>query len=188
MADDTFTFKSGLTVRIRRVDPRFVAKVATSARARFKREHGEPECPTYEVKTAGGDVEIHQHDETTVTEPRWKADAELQQKWREYTRLDNGLRSYEITETVRAIAIEGVLDEPGQEWIEKCAYYEIELPENPRDRKWDWICDIAPSFPERYRLAIAIQRVDDPVEATAQAAVESFRHQLGQKADTAQRD
>jgi len=174
--EHAFTFKSGITVRLQRVDQRFVAKVKMSARNRFIADNSKPICPTYTVLTAGGDPETYEHNETTITESRWQADVELQERWQEYQRLATLLRAYEITETVRAIVIEGVLDEPSARWIEKCKYYGLEIPDDPRDCKYEWICDEVPNIHDRVNLAVAIQKINDPVEAAAQAAVESFRN------------
>ena len=183
-----FRFRSGLAVRLQRVDGRFVAKVSTSARRRFVADNGEPECPMYVVETAGGDVEEHYHNDTTIVEPRWMADAELQEKWETYRSLNTALRTYEITETVRAIVIKGILDEPSGEWVEEQAYYKIPVPDDPRDRKWEWVQDAAFNFAELAELSIAIRSVDDPVEAAADAAVATFRHPMGKEAAQAPGD
>ena len=175
-----FRFRSGLAVRLQRVDGRFVAKVSTSARRRFVADNGEPECPMYVVETAGGDVEEHYHNDTTIVEPRWMADAELQEKWETYRRLNMALRFYEISQTARAVVIKGVLDEPSAEWIEEGNYFKIDLPDDPRDRLWDWLWDASTGWDEILELSIAIRKVDDPVEAAADAAVDSFRDRVGE--------
>lgn len=173
-SEHTFTFKSGISVRLRRVNRRFVAKVAISAKQRFLKKNSEPQCPTYSVQTAGKDSETYDHDETTVVEKRWREDEELQTQWKEYLRLSTALRACEITESVRAIVIKGVLSEPSVEWLDDQDYFKIELASDPRDQKWEWLQDVARNFSELAELSVVIRTVEDSVEAAAQVAVESF--------------
>lgn len=176
----TFTFEGRVTVCLQFVSYRSVGKIAAAARSRFIEQRGEPVCPQYTVATAGGDIEEYYHNETTIIEEPYKDDEELQEQWRIYNTLSKELKVYVGTEQVRAFCVKGVLDDPPESWLDEQRYWKIELPEDPRDLRWEWLLDISMGFRELRQCAEAIMRIKDPVEATADAAAEGFRRQMGE--------
>lgn len=178
--NNKFEFKSGATVTLQRINARMVAHVRSATRRRFVEEHGEPKPPTYAVEVAGGEAtETHEHNETTIIDPQFAADDEVQAAWREYKRLSRDLW-FELHErTTRAHIWLGVVESPPDDWLECWAdereYWGLDVPNDPRDLKFEWVFDLSTGWDELLLLTLAIQRLPDPVEEAAQAALELFR-------------
>ncbi|GAG52481.1 unnamed protein product, partial [marine sediment metagenome] len=81
---NTFTFKSGTTVEIKRISNLFVGKVSLAAEKKWQAENGEIVCPTYSVKVAGGGEEVNDHNEITIATEPWSEDDEVQAAWEKY--------------------------------------------------------------------------------------------------------
>jgi hypothetical protein len=176
----TYTFpKTGERVTIRRVSPRFLGNVRIAARRRFIEENGEPVCPTYEVEIAGGAVETHPHNETTVIEEHWLADNGLQESWAEYKDLSSQLESHMLEQRLRANVYRGVVENPPDEWIAEQEYWGVDLPDDKHELKWDWVWDLSGgSWTDVIQLTTAMTRILDPVEEAAIAAAETFQRAL----------
>ena len=69
-----YTTTSGVTVRVRAANPYLVGRVEQDVQAEW-RAAGKPlpAAPTYTVKTAAGEEEIHEHNLTTLTTDEEKA-------------------------------------------------------------------------------------------------------------------
>ena len=174
MKENVFTFKGGVAVTLRRVSPFFVDEIGLKAEREFIEEHGKPVCPTYEVESAGGDVFTYDHDDTTIAQAPFLEDEAVQEKWREYRALSVMLDARVTEETIRAYAVRGVIDDPPEEWIEDRAYWGLPVLD-PRDAKFAWLGDCASGWMEMLDLAMAIQRLRDPVQEAAEIASRSFR-------------
>jgi hypothetical protein len=190
----TFEFQSGLVVTLRRVNMTSVGKARTAARARFVRhwaeqhpDDREPQRPTYTVDVAGGETETYPHNEKTVQADQFKDDQELREAWDLFQEYQRGIRFAVHDASFQYHAVNGVVDDPPQEWLADRAYWGIEVPDDPRARKWDWLFDRSTGYDEIMELAAAIQRIPSPVEVAARAVAESFRAgvdgRAGQDAD-----
>jgi hypothetical protein len=97
-------------------------------------DRGSP--PTYEVETFGGDTEEHVHDETTI-----EGDPIAEASWLEY---EAAQEAWEVEYNQRLLNVcmlrcmdpEGMDDE---EWIREQEFLEIEIPEDPVERKLHYI-------------------------------------------------
>jgi hypothetical protein len=173
---DTFTFKSGLTVTLQPVKYTFVAKVRQAALKQAIEKHGEPVIPTYTVTAAGGTEETHEHNEASVSNPPFDVDEETQAKWTAYVDRRRLVDFYVQERTCRAYVDRGVVEGPSDEWLEDQAYWGIDVPDDPRDRKFTWLFDASTGWDEMFELVIAVQELmRSKVEEVAQAVEGSFR-------------
>ena len=175
MTEQTFTFKSGVTVALRRVNPVSVLKIVNAARDRHYAEYGEPQVPTWTVTQAGGTKEVNEHTEETVQLEPWKDDPEVQAAWDEYQTARTLWQAERLEVSTKAFCIKGVVDDPPDEWREEQAYWGVEVPEHPNDARWDWIQVISTGWDEMLELAFAVQGLPNKVEEAARAAEDSFR-------------
>lgn len=175
----SYTFTSGVTVPLKRVNGLLIGKIRAATRRRFVEEHGEPERPTYTRELAGGDVEEYEHDEATIQEAEFADNDELQAAWAEYERWTRMLRGEISAQVTKALVVYGVDAEPPDRWLEEQAYWGIEVPDDPRDCKFEWIKDASTGWDElMLRLGPAILAVPDPIEEAAEEAAESFRFKV----------
>ena len=172
---NTFTFESGTTVTIKRINNLFVGKVSLAAEEKWQAENGEIVCPTYEIKVAGGGKEIQDHNETTIATEPWSEDEEAQAAWKKYNSDTQLLQAARIDATVRVCLKEGVVDDPPDEWEAKRRYYSLEIPDHPLDARFEWLHDAADGgWVELIELAWAIQMLPNPVEEASEAAESIF--------------
>ena len=172
----SFTFSSGLTVGIQRVNPQFIAKVRAAARQQYHAKSGELKPPTFAVELAGGALEVKPHTEDTVKLEPWATDADVQTAWHKWKTWQYGQTFEDVRATVRATVLRGVVDDaPPQKWLDERAYFGLEIPEKPLDLKWEWLFDASTGWDEMLRLAREIQSLPSELEALAAMAAEGFR-------------
>lgn len=168
---NNYTLSSGVVLTLQRPRPLLIGRIVTAAREQWLAEHGDvPPIPTYEVTTAAGEVEIHEHNETTLDDHPEDRDAYyayIQAK------QDHNLAGHEAS--LRACLIYGVVEGPDDAWRAEREYWRIPIPEHPNDAKIEWLEDISASWDELLAVALTIQMVRDPVEAAAQVAADLFR-------------
>ncbi len=97
---------------------------------------GEPlEPPVYEFEVFGGGKESHAHDETTL-----KTDAD-KAAWAAYQGALSRL-AFEQARLIQEIVFEdgiAVQIPPDGAWEARCARRHVELPEDPEQRRWQYI-------------------------------------------------
>lgn len=174
-AERTFTFESGTTVTLKRVNNLFIGKVSLAAEEKWIAENGEVICPTYEIKVAGGGIEVNDHNETTIATEPWSEDEEAQAAWQKYHSDTQQLQAARIDATVRVCLKEGVVDDPPDDWCEMRAYYDLDVPDHPLDARFEWLHDASSGWAELIDCAWAIQTLPNRVEETAKAAESIFR-------------
>ena len=175
----TFTFESGTTVTIKRINNLFVGKVSLAAEEKWEAENGEIVCPTYEIKVAGGGVEIQDHNEITIATEPWSEDEEAQAAWEKYQSDSLALQGARIEATAKVCLKEGVVTEPTDVWREKCKYYGLEIPDHPKDELWEFLYDCSTGWTELIELAWAVQMLPAPEEEAADVAETLFPDPLG---------
>ena len=178
-AGRTFTFESGTTVTLKRVNNLFVGKVSLAAQEAWKAENGESICPTYSVKIAGGGEEVHDHNDITIATEPWSKDEEVQAAWTKFKSDEQQLQAARIDATAKVCLKKGVVDDPPPEWREEREYYGLEVPDHPLDARWEWLHDVSNGWTELIELAWAIQMLPSEVEAVAVAATELFPDKVG---------
>ena len=178
-AKRTFTFESGTTVTLKRINNLFVGKVSLAAEKAWKAENGEHVCPTYSVKVAGGGEEVHDHNDATIETEPWADDEEVQIAWQEFQDAERELQAARIEATAKVCLKKGVVDEPPDEWREECEHFGVDIPDHPLDAKWEWLYDISMGWAELIDCAWAIQFLQNPLEESATAAETLFPDPLG---------
>ena len=184
----TFTFESGTTVTIKRINNLFVGKVSLAAEAKWEAENGELVCPTYAVKVAGGGEEVHDHNETTIATEPWSEDEEVQAAWEKYQTDSTALQGARIDATAKVCLKQGVVDDPPASWRETREYYGLDIPDHPLDAKWEWLHDVSNGWVELIDCAWAIQYLPSKIEEVAKAAESIFRDSLGASGEGADAD
>ena len=177
----TYTFKeSGTTVEIKRINNLFVGKVSLAAQKKWEAENGEPICPTYSVKMAGGGEEVHDHNDVTIATEPWSEDEEVQAAWRKYQTDEQQLSAARINATAKVCLKKGVVDDPPDEWAADREYWGLDVPDHPLDARWEWLHDLAiGGWTELIECAWAIQMLPDPAEEASEAAENLFPNSLG---------
>jgi hypothetical protein len=125
----SFTNAAGKTFAISGLSPLTPQHIMESVRQKWIKD-GKiiPICPTYEVVTASGEVEIHEHDATTLIV---EGDAEKtkinQEKWQEYSRLSAELDGEYNIRLMRVVflAVEAV---PTDDWRNEMDFVGVDLP------------------------------------------------------------
>ena len=187
--EHTFTFEeSGTTVTLKRINNLFVGKVSLAAEEKWQAENGELVCPTYEIKVAGGGIEIQDHNEITIATEPWSEDEEVQAAWEKYQSDTQLLQAARIDATVRVCLKEGIISEPTPEWEAKRRYYGLEIPDHPKDKLFEFVHDASAGWVELIDCAWAIQTLPDGVEEAAAAAESIFPDSLGTPREGADAD
>lgn len=128
----TFKNSNGEEFLIRGVSPLTMEKIKDAVNAEFN----VPEIPTYEVETATGEKETHQHDKTTLTvEGNPEQTLINKTKWAEHEKI---LAKAEAEFQIRLmrVVLLSVKVSPTQEWRDEMAFLGIKLPviNSPEER------------------------------------------------------
>lgn len=154
-------------------------RLFTDAQADVEREFveaGKPiEPPKYEVPLAGGGTKEWYHDDDSIK----TATDEEKEAWKAHRECLGELQTEQNERTIVIAIVEGVLDEPTDDWLARMEYYGTKLPDNPYDLKVRYVTyellrtpeDMA-SFSAAVMLLSAGMEVD---QAAIEAAMESFR-------------
>lgn len=130
-------------------------------------QHPMPAPPTYEVKTATGAVELHQHDETTLDTDADKA------AWAEYqVRLKAATDRLNLA-LMRLVLLRGLkVDMPAPNgWVHEQQFIGIQVPDDPLELKLHWLQTEALASQEDYLQAVAgvMEASGVPEEVISQA-------------------
>ena len=127
---------------------------------------------------AGGSEYTNEHTAESVAREPYSEDEEVQAAWREYTATRLAIDIAVQDRTCRAYVDRGVVEDPPDEWLEEQAYWDIEVPDDPRERKWTWLHDVSTGWDEILEIVLAIQGIN-PIEEIAAAAEAGFRDPVG---------
>lgn len=126
MSDHTFTTSRGAT---------FTLQPIAFLLEQYSQTHQLPEPPTYEIKTMGGAVETHEHDETTLQTD------EDRHKWAEYQLTLAHCKRDRNRGLLRIILLKSVqVTMPSDEsWMREQEALGITVPADPIERKLHYI-------------------------------------------------
>ena len=167
----------GLEVALRPVSQTQIQRINATVEAQW-RKRGEPvDPPTYTITTATGETETHAHDADSLTTDEERAAWEAYQTARAEMEAEQRLR------TTKFLLLNGIVGhEPTEEWAEEQAYWGLEVPADPRERRLEYIQAEVLKTPQdtidamgeimRLSMAGAPQEVRDSVEAYFRRAVE----------------
>lgn len=109
-----------------------VQKISNSIESKY-----DIEKPSYDMQLPDGGVQTVEYDEESIKDPN--TSPEDVEKWHEYQSQLNKMQN-EINEKTTAYAFyKGIECEIDPEWIEEQKWLEVELPENERDLKVQYI-------------------------------------------------
>lgn len=166
--EHTFTTADGREIKIRPVSLFVIDRL----RAGFVF----PPKPTYTATTAGGDVEVHDHDEKTLVTDEDKAawaawKAEMARLSADYAEKAN--RTWVMLGTD--------IDVPDGDWIKLHEFCGLTVPADPLERRWYYITTVLFSDDkELARLITEIARISNPgpTAEEVEAAKASFRRKV----------
>lgn len=159
-----FVTKAGVELTLVPIPPMLLEKVRGSVKY--------PPIPQYETKTAAGNIEKFNHDESTLQTDADKA------AWAEYTAAKREADRLLNERVMRALFLKGIaLDMPADdEWIKEQEFMGIEIPTDPQERKLHYIqTEILASSEDMVGIMSDIMRLTGVEEAVVQSAEDSFR-------------
>ena len=169
----------GLEVALRPVSQTQIQRINATVEAQW-RKRGEPiDPPTYTITTATGETETHAHDADSVA----TGTDEERVAWEAYQTARAEMEAEQRLRTTKFLLLNGIVGhEPTEEWAEEQAYWGLEVPEDPRERRLAYLQAEVLKTPQdtidamgeimRLSMAGAPQEVRDSVEAYFRRAVE----------------
>lgn len=114
---------------MRGLSPLLPEKLFASVREEWaKKGRSLPTIPTYEVKTVTGEVEVHEHDATTLFVEGNPEQTKLnQEKWREFSRDNRELQNEYNARLMRAMFL-SIIATPTDEWRGEMAFLGVDIP------------------------------------------------------------
>lgn len=175
----TFETKSGVSLELNPLPPLLIQEVREAARKHAEDETGgKLDKPTYELTTADGAVETHEHDETTILD-----NPEAMAAWNAWQAQQNRIAEVISERTLKFILMRGVkMDVPEDTaWIEEQAFFGVQVPENPLEKRFHYIkteiLATTDDVPAIMSQILTISGVDAEVIAAAQA---TFRDSMAE--------
>lgn len=173
-----YTTSNGHTVTIQAVPPFLLDKVLGSVKY--------PDPPTYEAVTAGGEKEIHEHDDTTVQTDEEKA------ALAKYKRDLANAKLHENEMMMNAMFLKGIevdMDSVSfQDWVDEQEFLGIELPKGKPALKVHYIStEILGDLNDLTKIMGLIMSKSGVAEEVVAAALNSFQNSVsGITADRAE--
>ena len=177
----TFTIPdSGMTVHVRPISPFAFADGDAIVRKRWEAKGRPfPAVPTYTIKTATGEEETFEHTYKTAQESE-----ETKAQWEAYVDSaydftgESGMAVFDI------VSILGVVEEPGNDWLEYCAVMGIPLPAKAAARKRAWVKTwVCRSGSDLEALTGEVARISGVSMDLTARAKENFRAKLEGRTD-----
>ncbi len=170
-----FVTSTGKVIHLRPVANELFTDAQATVEREFKDAEKPVEPPEYILTFAGGNTDTRFHDDVSIK----TATDEEKEAWEAHQECLEELKTEQNERTIVIAIIEGVLDEPTDEWLARMAYYQIKLPKDPYDLKVRYVTrellrtpeDMA-SFSAAVMLLSAGMEVD---QVAIEAAMESFR-------------
>ena len=179
-----FTTSTDMVVHLRPVANRLFTDTEAEVEQEFIKKGRPVEPPKYEVPIIGGGSKSWYFDQETIdsrTEDGTLTDEE-REAWAKHQECLEELATEQNERMFVASIVEGVLDEPTEEWFARMKFYGTKLPENPYDVKVRYVTyellrtpeDMA-AFSAATMLLSGGMEVD---EAAIEAAMASFRDSI----------
>lgn len=147
-----FPTTDGRIIAVRPVDIKVTLQlIRDGVRKRHLAQGKKIDAPTYSVTTAAGAVETYPHDETTLQTDEDKA------AWAQYQTDRAAMEREGEMAVLKYFLLEGVIcEDPPKEWLDRQAYYGVELPEGALDRKLHYLQTTILPTPRDLELALAM--------------------------------
>lgn len=126
-----FTTSRGVTVRVSAEPPLMRVGIKGAIENDWKEKGWTlPERPTFEIKTAAGNTEVHEHDEITI-----KGNEEAEAVWAEWQAQTNKFNAEFRESSIRSVVLECVEFEPDPQWRAKNKARRVTIPADEFERK-----------------------------------------------------
>jgi len=167
---EIFVTSTGVEITLKNISPALMAMVRTSVEF--------PKRPTYEAKTVAGDIEVHEHDETTLETD------EDREAWDRY------LVEFMQAEQERALRVGNALFKRGidyealelpedDRWIKEQKELGVKVPKDPLERKRHWLETEAFTTEDDIRqLSLRLMALSGTPEEVIAAVERSFRGEV----------
>lgn len=121
------TTRKGVTIQLVGVSPSLLQTI----RSAYEINHPEPIKPQYEIEAAGGELIYEDHDETTLSTDKEKAE------WEAYITSHKEWEQGQNRQIMEAFVLEGTEFEIDMEgaWVRRRKRQNIEIPKDPDDLK-----------------------------------------------------
>lgn len=173
-----YTTTTGISLMLQAIPSMLLDSIAPNMREEWTEKGiALPVCPQYEAKLAGGGVEYHDHDETTLTNDEERA------AWAAYKAAESKWATQLNERTMNAILAKGVILSADMTdnapWIQEQLELGFKIPKSPLARRLYYIKNEAVGNPiDLYEIMRGVMQLTGvPAERMA-AAEESFRSQL----------
>lgn len=182
-----FTNSAGESYAIRGVSPWALDTISSQLADEWKAQgRSKPSAPTYEVETAGGDKETHEHNETTLDNDESRA------AWAGYQQDLADWEAQERERYLRNILMDGVvIGLPDDEsWVARHRFMGRRVPDDPLEREMYWKkTTIIKSGNDAADIMTAVLALTGVSEEKIRIAEDSFRSEVekpdGPEADRA---
>ena len=177
---EIFVTSTGVEITLKSISPVLMAKVRTSVEF--------PKRPTYEAKTITGDIEVHEHDETTL-----ETDGD-REAWQRYLVEFMQAEQEQARRVGNALFKRGidyeVLELPEDDrWIKEQKELGVKVPKDPLERKRHWLeTEAFTTEVEIQRLSLRLMAMSGVSEEVLEAAERSFRGEVGRDATSGPED
>src|SRR5690606_31526822 len=102
-----------------------------------------PAPPTYTVETAGGEPEVHEHDETTLATDEDRA------AWASYLVAKAEWEAALKDRLIRVVFLEGVRTRPASDdWVKRQQFLGLAVPDDPLEREVHYVKTVLVRTPE----------------------------------------
>lgn len=170
-----FTTSTGIKVKIVGCPPLFLDRVRSSVEY--------PDKPTYEVETATGEMEIHEHNDSTLQTDEDKA------MWAAYKAAFLAAESEVNERMFRAVVMRGMevsIPEDGS-WEAFQKWLGVDVPDDPFDKKYLYIqSEVIGSDKDIAEIMSLVMEKTGVPEETVREVRESFRDSLEEANSTAE--
>lgn len=176
-----FVTSTGKVIHLQPVAMRLFTDTDAEVEREFVKVGKPVEPPKYEVPLGGGGTKSWYFDKETIasrTKDGTLTDEE-KEAWAAHQECLKSLKAEQNERGTIVAIIEGVMDEPTEDWLARMKFYGMKLPENPYDLKVRYVTyeflrtptDMA-AFSSATMLLCAGMEVD---QTAIEAALESFR-------------
>lgn len=179
-----FTTSTGKVIHLQPVANRLFTDTQAEVEQEFVKNGKPVEPPQYEVPTIDGSSQSYYFDQETIDQRTEKGTLTDEEKeaWAAHLECLKELATEQNERTIVVAIIEGVLDEPTDEWKARMKFYGIELPDDPYDLKARYVTYELLRTPEdktTFSTAIMLLSAGMEVDQVAiEAAMASFRDSI----------
>lgn len=184
---ETYTTGDGATLETVAVSPFLLEKVRRSVFDRLRGDGILIDCPTYEVKTAAGNIEIHEHNEKTISDQATsEEEKELWEKYQAGLKQASTEASEKVTEALLLRGVKFNLPKDNG-WKEEQEFLGITIPEKQHELKLHYLTtELVKSPADIIGLIATVTRHTGVSEEALAAAEASFRSSLGESEQSAE--